>query len=313
MKSTKNKKVAELVEEVIFSKEIYSVLTCIYGGIYIPGQKYVVCIQGSSSSGKSTLARSLFNLLTSNGLKCFLLETDKYYKTFPENITDTKSYDFDNPAALDWEKIENVLLALHEDQPVIPCYEYSFITKKSKGPFYIPNNCPDIIIIEGIYSFNTINHKVFDIKKFNPMKSHEMNTPLFKDPSFLFSKFKVLKVRLSVCKSKSFKVRMARDLLLRGKSVEQVIHQFENQVWPATFKWVNSSEFRENIKLIHGTFNKQQTRILIATICRYFTGKFPVQNDFYLDGDFYLKAAVMCSKECCFESDADLILKDDQQ
>lgn len=273
-------------------------------GSYDPAKKYLIAIQGSSSSGKSTIASNLYRLLQAFGIECFLLEIDKYYKTFetPDKDGDRqehiKKYDFDNPAAIDWTKVYGVLKAIEQEEEYIPTYEYSFITKISNGPYNIINPKPRVVIVEGIYALNTINDQVFDINMFDPHNSNKVIKKEFVKNQNKLQGFENIKIRLMMCKEKSLRIRTGRDMIQRGKTKEMATYQFNNQVWPATIKWVNNSIFQEDIKLIHGSFNDKKARVMLATFSFYFTGKYVIYKETQYDTDCSETYDVDCSGEC---------------
>lgn len=298
-------------------KEIQNTVEQVLGRRYNNKQKHLIVIQGSSSSGKSTLANNIFNLFVENGIECFLLEIDKFYKTYDWGFGkgDVKKrlsqYDFDNPAAIDWEKVNAVLKAIENEDDYVPLYEYSFITKVCNGPIMMKNNFPKIVIMEGIYAFNSINDYVFDLKKFDPHDSSRIIQNQFVKNCNLLTQFNILKIRLAVCKSKSLEIRVARDIIERNKTKEEAIKQFENQVWPATIKWVNNECFKEDIKIIHGSFNDDKIKMLVSVLSKYFLNKSIKLKAIAYNKDLKEPYKIGCSKECNFLSSAKIVLKDD--
>ncbi|ORD96748.1 URK [Hepatospora eriocheir] len=128
----------------------------------------VYLVQGPSCSGKTTLSKYLYNKLISIDIPTVLLSTDMYYKTFKDKLTYDKiiGYDFDNPAALNWDALSDTFKAYGTRQREIPISSYSFQTKKQEI-FKIDNIYPKVIILEGIYSFNLFSKKFFNIKEFS--------------------------------------------------------------------------------------------------------------------------------------------------
>lgn len=259
------------------------------------GQKFLIAIQGSSSSGKSTIAENIYRMMKSNKVEVFMLSLDCYYKTYKH--TDLREYDFDNPGALDWEKIDGVLNAIDNDEEFIPTYSYSFITKKCDGPIYIKNNRPSVVIIEGIYAFNPINEYQFNIEKFDPLQTAKKINDEFVRNTKKYT-FRMLKVKLSMCKSKSLEVRIERDVKQRNKPKEESLLQFENQVWPATQKWVNNDIFMEDLKIVHGSFNEDVVIVLIEELANYFIEKKVRIDGLYCDSNLKHCFSVHCSGEC---------------
>lgn len=301
------------IEEItnLRNKDGHNILTILrkcFGIKYNKNNKYLISIQGSSSSGKSTLAHSIFNILMANGVECLLLELDRYYKSTENNI---QGYDFDNPASLDWEKIRNVLKAVDNDEPLLPLYEYSFITKLSSGPFMATNNHPRVVIVEGIYAFNCMSDKMFNINEFDPTDSHKCidNEFIVNDN---LNKFKILNVRLTLCKNKSLEVRTGRDVIQRNKSKEEAVNQFHEQVWPATQKWVNSCQFEEDIRIIHGSFNENKVKLFVGCVSFFFTTRMISFKNIGCDLNLRHMFNIKCSKECREIIGSKIVLDDDE-
>lgn len=285
------------------------------GSIFSNQDKYLIAVQGSSSSGKSTIATNIYNLLHNNGIPCFLLKTDNYYKNYENQYFNTdeiekrvNEYDFDNPGALDWKKINDVLRAIENNDEFLPLYEYSFVTEVCSGPKMTPNNFPVVTIIEGIYGFNCINDIIFNVEKYDPYTSSIITEcPFIVNP--YKPNFKVLKIRTTLCKNKTMDIRVARDILLRGKSKEQALLQLEKQVWPATCRWVNNKVFKEDIRIVHGSFNERNVIILIAAFSEYFLNKRIFLNDINYGENLIKYFKNECSNDCEFDYDVDLKLK----
>ncbi|KAM0675639.1 Uridine kinase [Gurleya vavrai] len=288
---------------------LYTYIQECFQGAFNSEKKYLIAIQGSSSSGKSTLAHNIYNMFMASGIECFLLQLDKFYKT-SEDTSNIHDYDFDNPAALDWDKMHEVLFAIENDAEVIPTYEYSFVDKKCTGPIFVKNNKPKIIIVEGIYALNTVNEYVFNIPEMDPFNSKKNIEKEFLKNKRFYKNFKILKVKLTVCQRKSMEVRLSRDIIQRGKTKEGTLYQFYNQVWPATIKWVNNKIFKEDIKIIHGTFNEKKIQIFIAALSHYFTGEALALKEIKYDGNFYSKFNVECSGECKTGKTVKVVLDD---
>ncbi|KAK1349402.1 hypothetical protein LUQ84_001579 [Hamiltosporidium tvaerminnensis] len=412
--------------------------------------KYIVCIQGCSASGKSTLALNIKNTLEQHNISVYVIHLDQYYKSLSKSNEDikgvmnegsnlegvninisefkgvnrysgdlkgvnistsnykgvnnntsnykgvnTNTYDFDNPSAIDWLNVHKTLYALTTNNPYIPIYNYSFITEQSTGPTYIPNTYPIVIVIEGIYAYQVLSPIHFNTDLLNPycknntvtyipnkyktlysfhssnnknglftrnlnfenlLKSmgikgdknsndniplnnndgnntslnilHTNNTHLHK-----FSDLKILNIRLSICKSKALSIRITRDTLYYNKLYSYSLHQFNTQVWPSTLKYVNSTVYTDNIKIIHGSFNKRCEYLIKGLVDYFDDNKSNKSNNIYNcnnkqlvvskhiynqesvtvlpSHDMYCKSLVSCTGECIFESNNDMTLYDE--
>lgn len=288
-------------------EKIYgNVLNKRFGQKYDPEQKYIICIQGSSTSGKSTLANTIYNILQKSKIACFTINLDNYYKssslppeeTKRELLENKRCYDFDNPAALDWDKIRNLLLQLHNDEEILDCYKYDYPTEICDGPFKTHNMKPSVVIIEGIYAFNCLSPMIFNVQDFDPCNSEKNIDSMFVKNDNEFGLFKVLNIRLTMCKSKSLAIRKERDVNLRGKKEEVCNMQFNTQTWPASEKWVNNLQFDDDVRILHGSFNTNEIHNLVYAISNFFCKKQPGQFEIMVENDTTKQFMVPCSGEC---------------
>lgn len=225
----------------------------------------VLCIQGPSGSGKTTLALRVEDIFRKARSCFFTLHMDDYYKSLPQSVNE-EGYDFDNPGALDWGKIFRVIDGIHEEDENLELFEYSFITGNSSGPIFCRNPKPKYFIIEGIYSFFIFSERFFDLAQYDPKKRNEENTEAFIKNAHTYPRFGVFKVLLTTCKEKMLEIRIQRDVVERGKSVQSIQKQVTENVWPATLRRVYSRETPSHFVIDHGTLNEKRTAELIRDL-----------------------------------------------
>lgn len=80
-------------------------------------KKYIIAIQGATSSGKTTLASQNYKTLSSCKITTFLFSLDSYYKPFNNSLEEI--YDFDNPDAYDWIEINKLINSLLINEKII--------------------------------------------------------------------------------------------------------------------------------------------------------------------------------------------------
>lgn len=273
----------------------------------------VIVIHGASASGKTTFAKNLISVLEKK-FRTFLLSTDNFYKSsqsLKENLKKILKndneviYNLDNPFAINFDNIHSTLQALHNEDEEIPIFKYDFFNQQSMGPIYIKNIKPEIIIVEGLYSFNLFNSKIFDIDKFDPYDSSKEG---YMKNHHVYENFGILRIRMSICKTRMKNQRVSRDVFERSRTREESLIQFEKQVWPATKKWVNSGIFQADINLIHGSFNKMNYSLLFKSISEKLLGKKYFKNSFTSTSSL-----VKCSKDCLIGNEKELWLFDDDE
>ncbi|EPR78954.1 Uridine kinase [Spraguea lophii 42_110] len=265
-------------------------------------KKIVIVIHGQSSSGKTTISRTLEKLFNKNDIPNIYIGLDSYYKTF-DFSKPVESYDFDNPGAFDFDKIYKTLQAIDNDLDEIPTYSYCYKNKILEGPNYIKNYKPKVVIIEGLYALNLFNKKSFDHENFDPWTTIYPEKLVEK---FTYKNFLPLKIRLTLCKNLGRQIRIERDVKERGRTVEFATKQFETQVWPATQRWVNMKEFKEDITIVHGNFNIKMVNALLRGIMDFMRMK---SDKNQLDSKYTSLNPLDCSNECR-ESTESLLLED---
>ncbi|TBT97473.1 hypothetical protein CWI37_2245p0010, partial [Hamiltosporidium tvaerminnensis] len=127
--------------------------------------------------------------------------------------------------------------------------------------------------------------------------------------------------------------RITRDTLYYNKLYSYSLHQFNTQVWPSTLKYINSTVYTDNIKIIHGSFNKRCEYLIKGLVDYFDDNKSNKSNNIYNcnnkqlvvskhiynqesvtvlpSHDLYCKSLVSCTGECIFESNNDMTLYDE--
>ena len=95
----------------------------------------LVIVAGPSSSGKTTTTTKIAERLKENGYSFVLLNMDNYFKNLEEHPRDEfGDYDFENPVALDLERINHDLYALLEGKTVqMPEYNFKTGLRRESG------------------------------------------------------------------------------------------------------------------------------------------------------------------------------------
>ncbi|KAF9763717.1 Uridine kinase [Nosema granulosis] len=288
-----------LIKEIIKSR---------FGETFDKNQKYLIVIQGATSSGKSTVAKQLNNILVENGVNTKLVGLDSYYLSPDNPLEEDDNYDFDNPASLDWSSIIELLDALQRDDEKLPVYFRRTNRSESNKKEYAPNTFPSVVIVEGIYAFNVINQYKFNLSELDPSDSDKPISKEFVPSDYNLGGFKVIKIFLPLCKNKLWEIRRSRDMKLK-KPFESVIKRFEAMIWPDTLRWVYSTLENNDIQVTHGNFNEKNMNLLIKNLVLFFS-KNVVDFKKQLEDDMSDEFKVKCSGECNFLRNSNLILKD---
>ncbi|KAL7056734.1 hypothetical protein AAHC03_020658 [Spirometra sp. Aus1] len=170
---------------------------------------FVIGICGGSGSGKTTVAQKIIERLNVSWVS--LLSMDSYYKVLtPEELEQVKNhtYNFDHPSAIDHELLINHLSRLREGKSVqVPEYDFKTHSRTSKTRTLYGAN---VVIFEGVLAFVWPDlTKLMDLKVFVDTDSDE---------------------RLSR--------RLLRDTCFRGRTVPDILLQYNSGVKPAYDQYI---------------------------------------------------------------------------
>jgi uridine kinase len=156
-----------------------------------------VGVVGASGSGKTTVAQALTTL---HPQACFLSQ-DNYYQTPPAG-TDCDAWNFDDPRAVDLDRLARDLAALKRGEAVEqPQYDFPTHSRAEKTETIFP---APLVIVEGLFLFCTpALRDVFDLKVF-------IDAPL------------------EICLAR----RIARDCAERGRNEAMIRRRWQEQVAP---------------------------------------------------------------------------------
>lgn len=275
---------------------------------FSPSSRYIISIQGISTSGKSTMARFIHEQLAENGVRSYLLPLDSFYIVPDGAIEECFDYDFDNPASLNWDNIFKVIRAIKYNEAYIPVFKR---TGKSSGEVgMIPNFNPTVVVIEGIYGFNAVSESIFNIAEFDPYNTRKEISGEFIPNPVEFSDFNVIKLHLTLCKAKALSVRIGRDVLVRNIPVDFIVKRFDAHVWPAAERWIWSDKQPEDIQIVHGVFNHRGSALVVRELVGFFIGKDVPVCLTPIMGDMGREALVQCSGECAPNREVSVVVGD---
>lgn len=197
---------------------------------------YVLAIAGGSASGKSKIAEMIEAEL-SKEFKVHIFKFDDYY-----NKQDDLSFEqrllvnYDHPDAYDLSLLQLHLKSLINnksiEQPI-----YDFVTYNRSNEINLINPV-ELIIVEGIFAlyFDKLN-ELYDLKVFVDVDSD---------------------IRLLR--------RIKRDVVKRGRSIESVMHQYQDVVKPMYEKFVYPSKNNADIIILKGRENLKAVNLLVNNI-----------------------------------------------
>ncbi len=202
-------------------------------------QCVIIAITGASASGKSLIARTIFEELRRDlGTdQIAVINEDAYYHdqshmTMQERV----KTNYDHPKSMDHRRLREDLLKLKSGETIeVPQYSYTEHTRTSETKTVTPKK---VIILEGILLLTDPKlRELFDASVF-------MDTPL------------------DIC----FLRRLQRDVEERHRTMESVISQYKKTVRPMFLQFIEPSKQYADIIVPRGGKNRIATDMLKARI-----------------------------------------------
>ena len=195
----------------------------------------IIGIAGGTSSGKTTIAKRIFEETKKYGTVA-MIKIDDYYKLNDLPLEERAKINYDHPNTYDVNYIVSNLKDLKEGKDILkPTYDFvnhkrSEITEKV--------NASNVIIVEGILTLAIKEiEEMCDIKLF-------VDTP--DDIRFIR--------------------RLKRDVKERGRTVESVINQYFETVRPMHKTFVEPSKEKADLIIPEGGENKIAIDIIVNKI-----------------------------------------------
>lgn len=195
----------------------------------------VIGIAGGSGSGKTTVAQEILERVGPSRIA--YIQHDSYYKDLsglPPAQRD--EVNFDHPNSLETELLTTHIEALKKSETIeVPIYDFATHSRTEKT-FKVKSR--GVIIVEGILIFTDANlRSLFDLK-------------LFVDTA--------PDIRLIR--------RLIRDTTERGRTVENVIKQYQSTVRPMHLEFVEPSKRYADVIIPEGGFNTAAVVMVVARI-----------------------------------------------
>ncbi|QZT39081.1 uridine kinase [Halosquirtibacter xylanolyticus] len=195
----------------------------------------VIGIAGGTGSGKSTVVRRIIENLPNAEVS--VLAQDSYYKDSSHvPVEDRQHINFDHPEAFEWDLLIQHIKDLRTGKDIQqPVYSYLTCTRSEETITIKPQK---VVIVEGILSLGHAKLRdLMDIKVFVDCESD---------------------IRLSRV--------VQRDIIERGKNVQQVLNRYENTVRPSHLQFIEPTKQFADIIVPQGGQNHVAIDILTQFI-----------------------------------------------
>ena len=194
----------------------------------------VIGIAGGTGSGKTTIAKKIFQAFDKNAL---ILSHDYYYKEYPDlTLEQKRKLNYDHPDSLDTDLLVQHIKALKSGQAIMhPTYDFA---THSRNKEWSKMNSAEVIIVEGILIYTSKELcDLCDIKLF-------VDT----DADVRFIR------------------RLRRDVNRRGRSMESVINQYLSTVKPMHEQFVEPSKAKADLIIPEGGHNAIAVGMIVDAI-----------------------------------------------
>ncbi len=185
----------------------------------------IIGISGASASGKSLLANTIVNELGSN--QVVVISEDSYYKDHSSiPFEERTQINYDHPNSLDHELLNQHLLQLQQGETVqVPIYNHAKHVREKETRAIGQHT---IIVLEGILLF--IEKELRDL----------MDIRIF------------METALDICLIR----RLKRDMKERGRTLNDVLKQYEETVRPMYLQFIEPSKRYADIIVPRGGGNR---------------------------------------------------------
>lgn len=180
-----------------------------------------IAIAGGSGSGKTTIARSVVDLVGRD--KVIYLQQDAYYRDQSDlSFEERLKINYDHPDSLELDLLTEHLDALREGQTIErPVYDFETHTRTAETYSLVPEPA---VVVEGILVLaDSELRKRFDVRVYIDTEAD---------------------IRLIR--------RLQRDILERGRSLESVLDQYQRTVRPMHYQFVEPSKRYADIIIPEG-------------------------------------------------------------
>lgn len=183
----------------------------------------LIGIAGPSASGKTTLAKELYNKFNSSGISCAIVSMDDYFLDCSHmNAEEIKERNFDHPDAIEFPLLKKHLgqLLAGEEIPKLH-YQHRLAKRECNGEKIKP---ADVIILEGLYAL------------YEPELIEKMNLKIFVDTD------------LETC----LKRRIRRSQLEpeRKEPPERVVERYRKHVEPMYKQYIEPTKYCADLVVV---------------------------------------------------------------
>eukprot|EP01062_Namystynia_karyoxenos_P004865 TRINITY_DN11717_c0_g1_i1.p1 TRINITY_DN11717_c0_g1~~TRINITY_DN11717_c0_g1_i1.p1 ORF type:complete len:305 (+),score=87.15 TRINITY_DN11717_c0_g1_i1:78-992(+) len=197
---------------------------------------YLIGVCGASASGKTTLCQEVHKAMGRFTTKVGIVAMDSFYKTpSPEELADITNYNFDHPNAFDFPAIEKCFRQLqNQGEAQIPKYSFETHSRLQDTELI----AGEVVFFEGILTLH--DERVRELLDLTIFVDCDLDTCLVR--------------------------RIRRDMRERGRSVDNILQQYEKTVKPMFETFIQPLKKYADIIVPRGGGNRKAVRIVTEHI-----------------------------------------------
>jgi uridine kinase len=195
----------------------------------------IIGIAGGTGSGKSTVARKVAAALNTTSVA--FIDMDAYYINYAHlPIEERRKINWDHPNAFDWDLLLAQLEQLSQGKPIQkPQYDFVAHVRRAEAQ---PIKAADVVVVDGILLLA------------DPRLRDLCDVKVFVDTD--------ADIRLIR--------RLRRDLVQRGRPLEEIIEQYLTTVQPMHLEFVEPSKRYADVIVPRGGHNEVAIAMIVARI-----------------------------------------------
>lgn len=196
----------------------------------------LIGIAGGSASGKSSVAKAIFDHFEKTNSVVIIRQDDYYNNQDHMTMEERRKANYDHPMSFDYELMHVQLKQLLQGETISkPIYDYENDTRSKEKELISP---VEVIIIEGLFVLeDEAIRKLLDLKLFVDTDS---------DIRFIR--------------------RLERDIKERGRSIESVIKQYQDSVRPMHIQFLEPTKRYADVIIPEGKSNTVAIDLIITKV-----------------------------------------------
>ena len=202
-----------------------------------PMKPLVIGVAGGSGSGKSTVSRNVAQALPNHSVA--FIDMDAYYLNYAHlPFEERRKINWDHPDAFDWELLLAQLTRLSSGESIEkPVYDFVAHTRSDSTVVVPP---AEVVVVDGILLF--VDRRIRELCDVKVFVDADADTRLIR--------------------------RLRRDMVKRGRPLEEILQQYLSTVQPMHLEFVEPSKRYADVIVPRGGHNAIAIEMIVAKIER---------------------------------------------